>query len=74
MKHHENRNKGSVIMSEMRKNKLTQEWILYAENRQKRPYEFEKKMTKKQTENNTCPFCKGNEQRQYFKIEKKIGV
>ena len=48
-------------MSEMRKNKLTQEWILYAENRQKRPYEFEKKMTKKQTENNTCPFCKGNE-------------
>lgn len=47
MKHHENRNKGSVIMSEMRKNKLTQEWILYAENRQKRPYEFEKKNDKK---------------------------
>ncbi len=27
----------------MRKNKLTGEWIIYAENRKKRPYEFEKK-------------------------------
>ena len=36
-------------MSEMRKNKLTGEWIIYAENRKKRPYEFEKKMTKKQS-------------------------
>ena len=31
----------------MRKNKLTGEWIIYAENRKKRPYEFEKKMEKR---------------------------
>lgn len=45
----------------MRKNKLTGEWIIYAENRKKRPYEFEKKMEKKDIKNNPCPFCKGNE-------------
>ena len=38
--------KGGFCMSEMRKNKLTQEWIIYAENRQKRPYEFEKNFVK----------------------------
>ncbi len=49
-------------MSELRKNKLTEEWVLYAENRQKRPYEFVKKMDYKQTGKEHCPFCKGNEQ------------
>lgn len=53
--------KGGRHMSEMRKNNLTQEWIIYAENRQKRPYEFEKKMTKKQKRDTPCPFCQGNE-------------
>ena len=48
-------------MSEMRKNKLTQEWIIYAENRQKRPYEFEKNFVKKEKRNSPCPFCRGNE-------------
>lgn len=49
-------------MSEMRKNKLTQEWVIYAVNRQKRPYEFEKKMSEKKNKATPCPFCRGNEE------------
>lgn len=56
-----NNEKECAYMSEMRKNKLTQEWIIYAENRQKRPYEFEKSLLKKEKRNTPCPFCRGNE-------------
>lgn len=54
--------KRRLPMSEIRKNKLTQEWIIYAVNRQKRPYEFEKKMGEKSNKTAPCPFCKGNEE------------
>ncbi|NLK37150.1 MAG: galactose-1-phosphate uridylyltransferase [Epulopiscium sp.] len=48
-------------MSEMRQNKLTGEWIIYAVNRKKRPYDFSKKMEPKKSSPHDCPFCKGNE-------------
>ena len=50
--------------SQMRLNRATGEWVIYAPNRKKRPHDFQ---TKKPVENispkhlETCPFCTGNE-------------
>lgn len=48
-------------MSELRKNPFTGEWTHYAENRKNRPYEFLHKIEVKNTSNENCPFCGGNE-------------
>ncbi len=45
----------------MRQNRLTGEWVIYAVNRKKRPYDFCKKMEPKESGSECCPFCKGNE-------------
>ena len=50
--------------SQMRLNRATGEWVIYAPSRKKRPHDFQ---TKKLVENislehsETCPFCIGNE-------------
>ena len=50
--------------SQMRLNRATGEWVIYAPSRRKRPHDFQ---TKKPVENippqhlETCPFCIGNE-------------
>jgi len=50
-------------MSELRKNPLTGEWVLLAENRQNRPYDFLRSTQAKAKNNTDCPFCGGNEER-----------
>ncbi len=45
-------------MSIMRRNPFTNEWILYANNRNNRPYEFVSKMEVATESNKNCPFCK----------------
>lgn len=49
------------IMSQLRQNKLTGEWIIYAENRQKRPYDFVRHIAPKDIDASACPFCPGRE-------------
>ncbi len=51
-------------MPELRHNILTQEWVIIATERAKRPEEFAKKKKDKKTVPSyvaTCPFCPGNE-------------
>lgn len=50
-----------IFLSEMRQNKLTGEWVIYAVNRKKRPYDFKNNMEPKELHPKNCPFCKGNE-------------
>ncbi|HBL14691.1 MAG TPA: galactose-1-phosphate uridylyltransferase [Cyanobacteria bacterium UBA11162] len=49
---------------QIRLNKLTQEWVIYAPSRRKRPQDFQKKNQDCQvsvTTDRKCPFCPGNE-------------
>ena len=51
-------------MSELRKDPLTEQWVIISADRKKRPSDFQKK--KNQNKNNSnkdfsCPFCLGNE-------------
>ncbi len=51
-------------MPELRHNVITQEWVIIATERAKRPEEFAKKKKEKKTVPNylaNCPFCPGNE-------------
>ncbi len=51
-------------MPELRHNVITQEWVIIATERAKRPEEFAKKKKEKKTVPNylaSCPFCPGNE-------------
>lgn len=48
-------------MSELRQDILTKEWIFFATDRDKRPYDFSKKSVEKDDTKSTCPFCPGNE-------------
>ncbi len=48
-------------MSEVRRNPFTGEWTHYAQNRNKRPYEFLHKIERKFIGNEGCPFCGGHE-------------
>lgn len=50
-------------MSELRKNPLTGEWVLLAENRKNRPYDFLRNTKPKAKSHTDCPFCGGNEAR-----------
>ncbi len=49
-------------MSEIRQNKLTGEWTIYAANRNGKPYDFIRKTTPKAAVDRKCPFCSGNEE------------
>ncbi len=48
-------------MSELRQDILTGEWVIFAGNRMKRPYDFIKKSVPKTTDSHDCQFCPGNE-------------
>lgn len=48
-------------MSELRQDILTGEWVIFAGNRMKRPYDFVKKSVPKTTDSTDCQFCPGNE-------------
>lgn len=52
-----------ITLSELRQNILTREWVLYAENRKKRPYDFVRNVCPRDSHTEECPFCGGNEQR-----------
>lgn len=45
-------------MSILRKNLFTREWVLYAKNRDNRPYEFKQNMSTISKGGVDCPFCK----------------
>lgn len=47
-------------MSQIRQNILTGEWVIYAANRNGKPYDFIRKTTPK-TVDRKCPFCPGSE-------------
>lgn len=47
-------------MSELRRDILTGEWVIYATNRRDRPYDFEKKSVP-HTNQSECLFCPGHE-------------
>ncbi len=47
-------------MSEIRQHILTKEWVIFADNRMKRPYDFELNTTPKEL-SHICGFCPGNE-------------
>ena len=49
-------------MSQLRRDILTGEWVIFASNRRRKPYHFAMKTTpKKEIGNKDCPFCPGNE-------------
>ncbi len=48
-------------MSELRQDILTGEWVIFAGNRMKRPYDFIKKSIPKTDDASGCQFCPGNE-------------
>ena len=48
-------------MSEIRRDLLTGEWVVMADNRMKRPYDFERSRTPKEIRH-VCSFCPGNEE------------
>ncbi|GFI62163.1 galactose-1-phosphate uridylyltransferase [Clostridiales bacterium] len=48
-------------MSELRQDILTGEWVIFAGNRMKRPYDFVKKSIPKTIDSSNCQFCPGNE-------------
>lgn len=56
--------KPPVRKSEIRQNKITKEWVIYAPARRKRPREFqrpEQEKTEIPLYEKNCPFCPGNE-------------
>lgn len=50
-----------MILSELRQDILTGEWVIFAGNRTKRPYDFIKKSVPKTSDKKECQFCPGNE-------------
>ena len=48
-------------MSELRKNMLTGEWVVYAVERENRPYDFVRSLAPKNQNTDNCPFCGGHE-------------
>lgn len=48
-------------MSELRQDILTGEWVIFAGNRKKRPFDFIKKSVPKTSDASDCQFCPGNE-------------
>ena len=46
-------------MSELRKDPLTNRWVIIAQNRAQRPHEFQPVTTHRTAD--LCPFCEGNE-------------
>ncbi|MEA4815409.1 MAG: hypothetical protein VB120_00905 [Lachnospiraceae bacterium] len=48
-------------MSELRQDILTGEWVVFAENRKKRPHDFIRKTTPKASSADSCSFCPGKE-------------
>jgi UDPglucose--hexose-1-phosphate uridylyltransferase len=52
-------------MNEIRQNKVTEQWVIYAPNRLKRPYNVDKQKPGKShlpEVDAQCPFCEGNEE------------
>lgn len=49
------------MLSELRQDILTGEWVIFAGNRKKRPYDFVKKSVPKTVDSKDCQFCPGNE-------------
>jgi UDPglucose--hexose-1-phosphate uridylyltransferase len=54
---------GRPIMSEMRQNKATKHWVIYAPERRKRPKDFQRHEERRELppHDDTCPFCPRNE-------------
>lgn len=52
---------GVMVLSELRQDILTGEWVIFAGNRMKRPYDFIKKSVPKTSDKSECQFCPGNE-------------
>ena len=50
-----------ILLSELRQDIFTGEWIIFAGNRMKRPYDFIKKSVPKTFDSSECQFCPGNE-------------
>ena len=50
-----------ILLSEVRQDIFTGEWIIFAGNRMKRPYDFIKKSVPKTFDSSECQFCPGNE-------------
>lgn len=50
-------------MSVIRQDMFTGEWIIYAANRKKRPYDFVKRNVARSDNYKNCPFCSGNEEK-----------
>lgn len=50
-----------IPLSELRQDILTGEWVIFAGNRMKRPYDFIKKSVPKTFDSRDCQFCPGNE-------------
>ena len=48
-------------MSQLRQDILTGEWVIFAGNRMRRPYDFIKKSVPKTADKRECQFCPGNE-------------
>ncbi|MDA8217255.1 MAG: galactose-1-phosphate uridylyltransferase [Dehalococcoidales bacterium] len=48
-------------MPELRRDPVTQGWVVIATERGKRPHDFAKQPRSKETNGNKCPFCEGNE-------------
>jgi UDPglucose--hexose-1-phosphate uridylyltransferase len=51
-------------MSEMRQNKATKHWVIYAPERKKRPKDFQRPEKRRDLppHDSSCPFCPGNEE------------
>jgi UDPglucose--hexose-1-phosphate uridylyltransferase len=51
-------------MSEMRQNKATKHWVIYAPERRKRPQDFQRREKRRELppHDDSCPFCAGNEE------------
>jgi UDPglucose--hexose-1-phosphate uridylyltransferase len=48
-------------MSQLRKDPIVGRWVIIAENRAKRPNDFEHASTPRRHKDRFCPFCEGNE-------------
>ena len=48
-------------MSQLRKNSITGEWVVFAENRHHKPYHFRHRHEVTETGSEDCPFCPGHE-------------
>lgn len=49
-------------MSEVRKNSITGEWVVFASNRHNKPYHFKQNHQMMENETIACPFCPGQEE------------